>query len=326
MSQLHQRHLQESSEQEQEVLVVKRALVDREQQLSRLEKQIESEKNKHDEYEAVISDVTSEAAKAKKRLEEEVLAVSNSTSETILSFKEKIAALTSQHESEREQWSAKERGLRHSGEENRLQLLELQNDKGSLAEKYDALLTDSNSLKTKLVNMELMVKESQELASAQQCSAADQMSDLACRHNEQISAHVREEERLKLLVVESTSSFTSLSEKYTELVTFKTEEESSVQYSLSAELSAFKDECENLRYVFDHLCLRMTVNLSMLVVPDWKCMLFKKLIYKPPKSLMSPLKSILKQCVKWKSAIKRKLDLWRTNAKLSLKLLVSNSN
>jgi hypothetical protein len=130
------------------------------------------------------------------------------------------------------------------------QLHDFRCEKKASVIKYETLLADANSLQQDLCSMELQDKEAQELACQQQLSAAGHVSDMESQHIEQIAEHVHEQERLKLLLVESTTNFTSLSEKYTYTLSSRTEEVASVAHSFKTKLACVKEECGNLRWGF----------------------------------------------------------------------------
>ena len=95
--------------------------------------------------------------------------------------------------------------------------------------------------------MELKGNEAHAIVSQQQLSASNTVSEMKSKHDEEISEHVHEQERLKLLLVESTTNFTSLSEKYTTLVSCRTEEVSHANESFKTQLGSIQEECGNLR-------------------------------------------------------------------------------
>jgi hypothetical protein len=244
---LRRGQLDESDRHEQAMLASRAALVDAEQRLGRSESQVAAEKSKHEKCEAVIREIKSSAASVSERYEAHLLEVENNASKVVFSLEEQIANLSCERESEREQLLTTHSELTRTCDEYLSQLQTLRSENEAYAVKYETLLSDANSLQKDMAAMELKEKETQENIYQQQLFAANSASEVESRYVERIAEHVQEQEKLSVLLQESTANFTSLSEKYSCVMTSRAEAATRQEQSHSAQLTSVKEECGKLR-------------------------------------------------------------------------------
>lgn len=234
-------HAEEIHRLNQEVNAAKESHLEDKQKLELSELSEKRMSVKVAEHERAISELQGHNSIITETFEEEMTKVKRISSKELFVLEEKVASLTSASDVERSQFLSSERELKSSCEEYLSQLSELQSAEKSQAVKYEKLLS-----RFKCQSEELdALRESMDKLSASSLEASETES----RHSAQMEGLVSDHERLKALLIESTTNFSSLSEKYTNVVSGMTEEASNVADFYNSKLFVFREESKRLRYV-----------------------------------------------------------------------------
>jgi diadenosine tetraphosphate (Ap4A) HIT family hydrolase len=246
LSEAHRLHKIESTKLGQDLTHSTHAYACVETELVNCRKLLEAEMMKRSDLEKKILELQNNFSIASDQHESELATVKNNDSDAMFILEEQNASLKCQLQDEQERIASSEEELRGKCEE-------LCQQNKSMSMKQDALLANIDTLSQQVSTLKSKERELQVLIHQQELSASEGVAEIESRYAEQVAEHVHEQERLKLLLVESTSNFSSLSEKYSFILSTRSETETKSEELYKQKYTDVSEECSRLKRDFSDL-------------------------------------------------------------------------